>query len=286
MRLLLVFLLFAITSCSYHPRSVSWNERYSYLRQPKPPKQKFCKSSHTLFVMVAAPHLDYGSTERLLCTMSKHPRNGAMDGSVGHAWLAIEGPDGWIEGGHSGELGTHEKTYLDGVMEGIEKGSSNPSSYLRKTLRDGFFQRGSGGHEPSYVVACTLTEEQYHALVCYMQNYDYESYNLSNHQCVSYVVGALAIAGVDISVGEEIWIDSYLRCGGECWQLWSDPEYQWLRIQSPDFLEKELVQAVHEGCLVEVRSYYNRKYFTQKRSRLSLYDLFGRTYRHLFFRCR
>jgi hypothetical protein len=233
-----------------------------------------------LVILVDAPHLE-DSCNRALCrSIAKHPSNGTKNGDVGHAWIYLQGYlDGkmvMIEGGHSGETGTIQAKFFDGVMNYIECGYANPTpenlscprieqnpiKYLWEMQEDGFFQSGSGGHRPSYAVKVDLSEEQFRSILKFIDPnvYQYQHYCLMDHQCTTFVVDIAALAGLHLQCNRFLRIEQTLTINREKYVLWKDPNYNVLPLASPDLLEYSMKQAVAEGKAIEALSWYNKNF--------------------------
>lgn len=213
---------------------------------------------YSLSLFVTARQLDYSDAGRLLKTIAKHPRDGGKNGDVGHSWILLKGKKGKasiiIEGGHSGERGICQPRYFEGVARAIECGEKNPIGYLWVTQKDGFFQRGSGGHCPTYAVRCRLTEAQFLSILAYIQpeHYDYPNYSLVENQCVSFVAQVAQIAGISLETSITVLVPQRMRYGATRVKLWEDPQYAALTISSPDVLEISLKRAVKEGVVERI----------------------------------
>lgn len=201
------------------------------------------ESDYFLVILVDARQLDYTSAARFLNSMVKH-RDGTKNGEVGHAWLYLQGKGEVIEGGHTGEYGVVQPKYVQGLMQKIAAGEENPAAYLYETLRDGEFQKGSGGHRPTFAAKIDLTEEQFEKLCRFIRHYNFQEYSLTSSQCVTFVCLAAQCAGLDLEGYVTMKIDPVLN--GK-FKMWSDPAYGELTVGSPDCLERSLVEAVKEG---------------------------------------
>lgn len=199
---------------------------------------------YTLTVYVHARHLDYSNLLGLCESIVSHPAFGGYRGDVGHAWIRLralqnERESVW-EGGHSGELGQRQPKYFDGIMRMLNAGHPNPVSYLWTTLHDGFLQRGSGGHIPTYSVSFRITQEQHEAIVRFVRSYRYSEYSLTGNQCASFVAQAAALAGIQLEHQLTMDIAPTLRFRGRCMCLWRDPRYSRITFSTPDVLEGSL----------------------------------------------
>lgn len=209
-------------------------------------------------LLVEAPHLNLSTNRACLKTMAKHPSNWSKNGDVGHAWIYLQGGGLCIEGGHSGELGITQLTYFQGVMQKHDQGDPNPAAYLWSTLDDGFFQRGSGGHRPTYAVALPLNQQQFDAILNLLETYDFSHYSLARQQCCSFVTQVAALVGLELDAQEILVLESTLTVAKEEICLWQDPTFSQLPFESPDRLEQSLRRAVLEGKATPALDWYNR----------------------------
>lgn len=242
----IVLLAALLSGCAWAPRHGAYRDFYAHLKE-RPPASEFSESDYFLIILVSARRLDYFNSQSFLLTMAKHPSDGSLNGDVGHAWVYLQGKGECLEGGHSGELGIREPKYFDGIMDLAESGDPNPIRYLGKTLTDGFFQQGSGGHLPTYAVKVDLTKERYEAVREFIENYDYRHYSLARRQCVSFAAEAASLAGLDLEGQVAMRIDQFIRVGKCRIRLWKDSQYSMLAFDSPDMLEKSLMRTVREG---------------------------------------
>ena len=153
-----------------------------------------------LVLAVEARQLDYSHGKAFLKTMVKHPSDGTKNGDVGHAWILLRGRNITIEGGHSGERGCCQPKYFEGVMDYLEAGYRNPAQYLWEVQRDGFFQKGNGGHRPTFAVKVNLTKGEFEAIRNFIdpRHYDYANYAITGSQCASFVARVAQIAGLEL----------------------------------------------------------------------------------------
>jgi len=204
-------------------------------------------SEYQLVILVSARHLDYSNSQALLKTVAKHPRDGSLNGDVGHAWVLLIGPDGAVEGGHSGELGLTEPKYFDGVMDLIEMDDPNPVRYMHATLNDGYFEKGSGGFSPTYAIKKEITGAQYQQMRAFIADYDYRKYSLTRRQCLHFVQEIARMADLNLPCGIDVPVGPYVRVGNQRYRVWTDPEFATLKLMSPDILEKSMMEAVYRG---------------------------------------
>lgn len=211
----------------------------------------------SLTLLVEARDLSYTCGRDFLRSLAKHPRDGSKNGDVGHAWIYLTGVVNSepfaLEGGHSGELGLYQPKYIDGVVENISLGAKNPIAYLWSSQSDGFFQKGSGGHFPTYAVQLKLTKSQFQQICQFIASYDFVNYSLINHQCCTFVTQIAHIAGIELNCFLEIPIEPEMCIGSHTYKLWEDAQYSTLSFEAPELLELELMRLVAEGKAREVR---------------------------------
>lgn len=259
----LLSLALLLQSCAWRPKTQEYQDYYAYL-EAKPEASPFLeKTDYFVVLLVDARHLDYSSSQSFLQTMTKHPTNGCKDGSVGHAWLYLQGLDEQgevlvIEGGHSGELGIVKPSYCNGITQYIQEGDENPARYLWESLGDGFFQEGNGGHPASYAARVALTKDQFWNILRFIdpQNYPYRDYSLTGRQCGSLVAQVAALVDLELDIEVTLAIDQYVRIAGQKIKTWTDEEYSQISFPSPDALEKSLMRLVREGKAEEATDWY------------------------------
>lgn len=188
--------------------------------------------------LVNARHLDTSSLPKFIRSLSKHP-------NVGHAWIYLHG-DQIVEGGHSGELGIYQPRYADGVMDHLEWGVKNPVRYLWSSQCDGFFQKGNGGHRPTFAAKVDLSKEQYEQILAFINSYPFYEYSLTKNQCCTFLKQIGAIIGLDLAVEATLKIDQWILLDGRRYQMWEDSRYSKLVFSSPDVLEASLKRLVKE----------------------------------------
>jgi len=287
--LTILALLLLCQACSWAPTHAAYREQYAHLKAEPCQKQIpiMQESDYFLVLLVEARHLDYSDCKALLKTVAKHPDDGCKSGDVGHAWIYLQGvmPGTQIpfiiEGGHSGELGVCQAKYLDGVMNYIDFGYANPSEaqcchpryepnpikYLWEPQQDGFFQKGSGGHVPTYAAKIHLNQAQFFKILNFIrpENYNYSHYSLTEHQCSTFIFEVAALADFFIEDSIVVKIDPMLKIGKERIRCWEDPIYRTIQLSTPDVLERDLMQAVREGRVEYALDWYFEKYPCRKR---------------------
>lgn len=212
-------------------------------------------------ILTHARGLQYDNVKALCDSIAGHSGAGGYRGDVGHAWIylkgSIEGKPIVIEGGHSGELGQAAPRYLEGIMQNLERGSPNPVSYLWATLPDGFFQRGSGGHRPSYAAYFSLTQEQFKKILAFLEEYRFDQYALTERQCTSFAARVIElVTGVSLECAVVLPIDPTLLYRDYFIRLWSDPVYGQICFPTPDKLEQRLRELVASGGATDVLFWY------------------------------
>lgn len=285
MHYLAVLFCFLLSGCCHRPLSDSYRDFYSHLSCPHKVCD-MCESEYFIIFLVEARHLDYTNNTSFFRTLAKHPSDGSKNGDVGHAWIYLEGNLNneriVVEGGHSGELGIVQPKYVEGVIEGCEGGDDNPISYLWATQRDGFFQKGSGGHIPTFAVKIDLTEEQFREVLQYIERYPFSRYSVTQDQCSSFLVGIGGVIGICLEHEVTMAIQSEVWLGREKIVLWRDPCYSKITFSTPDILEKSLMELVREGRGEYALSWYLKRHRRSigerfESSKNNVYQFFDRT---------
>lgn len=283
-------ILSIITSCSWRPQSLHYQEQYKHLSlQLKEKAISIEPTEHFIIFLVDAKHLDYTNSQTFLKTFTKHPSTGSKECNVGHAWIYLKGVDKnnksiVIEGGHSGELGVSKLRYVDGISLLAQNNNRDPISYLWEPLDDGFFQQGNGGHNPTFAVKINLTKQQFWDVYTFIhpKNYPYKEYSLTARQCASFITQIAAL--LDISIESEITlpINQYAYFLGQKIPLWTDPRYSEITFSSPDIIEKSLLELVSKGYAEPAKNWYLKKTGPVRESCIKKIICFPkRFYRHL-----
>ncbi len=264
----LIAFVFFFASCQPRTFKDSYHAQYAHLSdvqkqiQQEPHHQK--ESDFYLVILVDAKHLDYSDIDSLLSTIAKHP-NGSRSRDYGHAWIKLVGmKDGnkvMLEGGHSGELGRTTPTYLDGVYVLATKKpipDPNPVHYLFSSLPDGFFQKGSGGHKPTFACRRELTEDQFKIIwdFCTKDAYNFSKYSLIENQCTHFVVRVAALAGLELDAEVTMNIPKKAKFWNREILLWNDPRYSSISFLSPDALEKSMLLCVKSETATPCLKWY------------------------------
>lgn len=269
-------------SCSWRPQNPSYTEQYSHLDENLPKKKIISPSPYFLIVLVDAKHLDYTDGSSLLRTLVKHPIDGSKNSDVGHAWIFLQGiVNGQsiaLEGGHSGELGIYQPRYFEGIMNYLEYGYANPTpkqrsyprwepnpiKYLWEIQKDGFFQKGSGGHCPTFAAKVNLSEMQFRDIWQYIETYDFSQFSLIGNQCTSFVAQIAKLGGLNLANSITIPIQQKILVGRDCATLWCDSFYSAITLPSPDILEKSLIEAVQAGNAEYALGWYKNQGLASK----------------------
>jgi hypothetical protein len=189
--------------------------------------------NYSLTLCVEAHGLDYTSTMGFIRSM-------ACSGNFGHAWIELSGPPGiWI-GGHSGELGRGEATYFEGIMDLIDCDDPNPIRYLWSTLKDGYCEKGSGGHRATYKLEMEIDEASYWSIIDLIEHYPFSEYSLSDHQCCSFVINVARVVGIELDATTILEIDPVITFRGERLPLWKDAKYHSFQFSSPEALQASM----------------------------------------------
>lgn len=222
----------------------------------------FANDPYIIF-LVEARKLDVSSNSSLIRSIAKHPSDGSKNSDVGHAWIYFYDGEQVIEGGHSGETGLLQPRYLDGVFHLAEQNDPNPIRYLYTSQKDGYFEVGSGGHQPTLAAYMPLTLEQAQSIKNLICSYPFQNYSIAGRSCCHFIEAILFLLGHSVDASETITINPIL-CGKK---VWTDPVYSTLTFGSPDRLQKELRKLIHNGDAQEVH------FKTHRCLRKTLYDL-------------
>lgn len=201
------------------------------------------KSDYSLTIFVDARHLDYSDGERFLTTLAKHPSDWSKNGDVGHAWICLKAPNKSLTGGQTGER--EGLTYTQGVLQGLIK--ENPIAYLHTPRTDGAFEKGSGGHVPTFAAKFNLNKEQFESAAKAVQNYPFKHYSLTKAQCTSFAALVARSAGIQLQDTLQLSFPCKLTLSGKTFLLWNDPAYSKLSLPTPDRLEQSLQEKVLIG---------------------------------------
>ncbi len=200
-------------------------------------------SDYSLTIFVDARHLDYSNGEKFLMTLAKHPSDWSKNGDVGHAWICLRAPGKSMTGGQTGER--EGMTYTQGVLQRLIK--DNPIAYLQTSRTDGAFEKGSGGHYPTFAAKFDLNEEQFKSALKTIQTYPFRHYSLTTAQCTSFATLVAKSAGIILSDTIELSFPAELKLGNNKFLLWTDEIYSKLHLPTPDRLEKALQAKVLSG---------------------------------------
>lgn len=262
-------LLLFLSACSYAPQSETYRLQYCHLKTSFTNAKQMQETPFFLIILVEARHLDYSNPRAFFKTLAKHPSDGSKNGDVGHAWIYLQGEINGkkvcLEGGHSGELGFTQPRYMEGVFKQYECGSDNPIAYLWESQKDGFFQRNSGHHYPTFAAKIDLNADQFHRILKFIDAYDFSDYSITGNQCCTFTAQIAAFAGLDLECEITIQVEQNLCIEGQKIVLWEDPTYSEISISSPDILERSLMLAVADGRAEYALSWYRRTHPYRKR---------------------
>jgi hypothetical protein len=194
-------------------------------------------------IFVDARHLNYQGGRSFFTSLAKHPSDWSKNGDVGHVWIALFGQGKKIIGGQTGER--EGLTYTQGVLKGLIK--DNPISLLQKTRYDGMFEKGSGGHSPTFAAKFNLTAEQFQSALRYIQTYDFKRYKLTSRQCTTFATGVAAACGICLEETIDLYFPPFFKIGGEIYPLWKDSSFAKVKMATPDRLELSLKEKVLAG---------------------------------------
>lgn len=261
------FLLVIFISCVC--RSEEYCHFYTHLKKLRTLKTwaTMQESDFFLIILVNARHLDYTQNQKFFKSIAKHPSDATKTRDVGHAWIYLQGKKNGkiikVEGGHSGEIEEFPARYFDGMMNYNDWGYANPTceqclcpryepnpvKYLWTIRTDGFFQKGSGGHRPTFAAKIDLTSDQFERILSFIHpcHYAYQYYSLIEHQCSSFVAQVAALANWNLEFTTTMSIAPQVYYGRKWIRLWENPCYSCMTFASPDVLEKSLIQAVENG---------------------------------------
>lgn len=221
-------------------------------------------------LLVNARHFDYTDGQAFITTMQSRP-------DFGHAWIYLKRGGQIIEGGHSGELGFVKPRYFDGIMNNIQYGRPNPTpaekrmpvyepnpvKYLWEGLGDGYYQKGSGGHKPTYAIKVDLSEQQWNDIIAFFDAYDFVDYSLTSNQCCSFVRQIAALAGLELEDRIRLPLNKEITVFGDKVRLWSDPEWSEVAFSSPDKLEQSMIEATRSGKAEYALEWYRTSTLSQ-----------------------
>lgn len=177
-----------------------------------------------------------------------------MEGRFGHAWVTLLYKGSAFTCGYSGEINTAECGYFERLIDLAEAGDPNPVRALFETREDGFLQNGSGGHSATYSIGVPLKEEAAEQILTLMQQQGEGEYSITKSQCVTFVLKAAAIAGLDLEAEISLTLPSDLPLKRGALHLFSDPKYATFTFLSPDRLEKSMMEAVKEGRAIAIKT--------------------------------
>jgi hypothetical protein len=220
------------------------------------------KETPYILFLVDARGLDYSSTPKLLQSIAKHPSDGSKNGDVGHAWIYLSYKGKTLEGGHSAGRDPSCPGYFASILHAQEK---NPLVHLYDQRKDGYFERGSGGHKPTLAAYLDITEEQLHLILEEIQKIDFSNYCLANLQCTSFVRRIAYILHYDLNTYTKVSFSNALKTPFGDLLLWSDEKYRTLVLETPEALEKSLKACIDQGDMQDFTKIYHRHLYQKKR---------------------
>lgn len=263
----IVLFLLILTSCTTPP-SKEYYEFYDHLQTLNSIPKDMEEEDYFLVILVEACHLDYTDTWKFFESIAVHPFTGSRRGDLGHAWIYLQGKlksgeTFILEGGHSGEYEDFPAKYFDGIMNYHDWGYANPTceqknrrryepnpiKYLWTIRKDGFFQKGSGGHDPTFAAKIPLTSQQFEKILSFIRpsRYPYMNYGLMGPQCCTFAAQVASLVGLSLQTKMTMKIDPAVYYRRSLIRLWEDPRYSVLTFSTPDILEKSLIEAVRNG---------------------------------------
>ena len=230
------------------------------------------KSPYIVF-LVDARGLDYSSTPKLLQSIAKHPSDGSKNGDVGHAWIYLSGRAITFEGGHSAERDPSCPGYFASILDAQEKKEKNPLVHLYDQRKDGYFERGAGGHKPTLAAYLELTEEEFSLILKEIEKTDFSNYCLANLQCTSFVRRIAHLLNHDLNTFTEVSFSNSLKTPFGDLLLWSDENHATITLETPEALEKSLKNCIEQGQMQDFTKIYHRSFYQKKRTPLSTFLL-------------
>jgi len=240
------------------------------------------ESDYFIVFLVASRNLNYIDNKALFNTVQHidNPKKGG--GTVGHSWVYIHGiKDGRefsLEGGHSALL-KGSPGYASGVINLNKYGYANPKSlpensaryepnpikYLWVVRKDGIFQKGAGGHSPTFAARVNITKNEFEQVLAFMDeaNYMYKDFSIIDRQCTTFVARLAALVGLELEHTVTVQVDSEINVGNQKYRLWTDSLYSKITFASPDKMESSLRRAVADGQATSALSWYARSSFTK-----------------------
>lgn len=205
--------------------------------------------------LVDAPALDFSSLKSTIVSIAS-----SQKGEFGHAWILLkrtkDGKTEYLEGGHSGE--GSEKPYLDAFFDACQDRLPNPVSCFFDERRDGYFEKGSGGHRPTFAAFIPLSVEQLEQIEEMLGQYCFSRYHLKESQCTTFIREIAALLGHFLDIEETIAIEKELSLFGKRCVLWEDSQYARFTLPTPSRLEVALKTLVSEGKAEEALLWYRQ----------------------------
>lgn len=226
--------------------------------------------------LVAAAHLDYEESTRLLTQLQNS--NWLSPVFMGHSWVYLEGQEGsrreiYENGVTLRDTKSGVEQFINGVLDLARYGYVNPTSaqrdqpryepnpisYLWRELPIGYlYSKFEVESRPSFAARVDLTEEQFRRVRTLLDPSlpEYKIFQLTGHQCSSFVAKVAARIGIHIEHQVKIKIPPQMYYQGELIRLWTDPYYSHITLSSPDIIESSLRNLVAKGLAVEALNWY------------------------------
>ena len=167
---------------------------------------------------------------------------------TGHSWVILKSPTGKIECG----LTPKGQNWFGGVRKLQKAGDPDPISYLWRTLPDGKRHGHLAGFSPSFAAAIDVTADQYAEIAEFIRGFDFETFNLIDHECTTFTAGVARQAGLELDFQIEIDLPQTTQLFGKTYRVWTDPKYSKLMIATPDVLERSLRELAKQGMVKDV----------------------------------
>ena len=201
---------------------------------------------YALHLLTSSAELDYSSTDAFFRSLLKNPEAGSK--GVGHCWFILEGPEGSMERGHSGEYGKEQPTYSSGVRWRMLRGHPNPAEYLWTEMRDGRLLEGDQYRDPTFACRVPITRAQHDAIAAYVEAFDPTVFALRGRGCSDFATGAARLARLSIPHRLRITLPRELHLWGRDRVFWTDPAYSVVEFGSPELFERGLRRLVDSGA--------------------------------------
>jgi len=201
-----------------------------------------------LYILNEAANWDYSDTKSLLFSIWQRP--------WAHSWLILEGPQGRLEFGHTGDFGQTKLRYHEGVFQRMQDGDPNPIAYMWQTMSDGQFQIGKPNRPPTFVWRMPITRRRYQLIYEYVMHRKYDQFGVRSNNCTDMVKEVAALAGINLTHRIRLTLPPETEVWGQTRRVWTDPQYRILEYGTPDVLEVDLRQLTRLGIGSDVTEWY------------------------------